>query len=42
MPAISWWKDNHSEFMNRELDWKQHVIEDKDNMEWLKIMDIKC
>jgi hypothetical protein len=42
MPALSWWKENHSEDVNRELDWKKHVLENKDNMEWLKIMDIKC
>jgi hypothetical protein len=42
MPALKWWKEHHSEDMNRKLDWTEHAFENADNMEWLKIMGIKC
>ena len=42
MPALRWWSDNHSEEINQTLDWKKHAFEYDENMEWLKIMGIKC
>jgi len=42
LPALEWWKENHSDDINRKLDWTEHVFENKDDMEWLEIMDIKC
>ena len=42
MPALKWWKEHHSEDMNRKLDWTEHAFENADNMEWLKVMGIKC
>ena len=41
-PSLLWWKENHSEDINRKLEWSEHSFENLDNMEWLEIMDIKC
>ena len=42
LPVLEWWKENHSDDINRKLDWTEHVFENKDDMQWLEIMDIKC
>ena len=42
LPALEWWKENHSDDINRKLDWTEHVFENKEDMQWLEIMDIKC
>tara|TARA_B100000767_G_C19489418_1_gene419589 strand:- start:369 stop:680 length:312 start_codon:yes stop_codon:yes gene_type:complete len=40
--ALKWWKENHNIDINRTLDWTQHVFEDEENEDLVKIMDIKC
>lgn len=40
-PGISWWKKNHTKEINKNLDWQEHIYENIDNIEWLKIMGIK-
>ena len=42
LPALVWWKENHSEDINKKLDWTVHAFETKDNIEWIQKMDIKC
>ena len=42
LPALVWWKENHSEDINKKLDWTIHAFETKDNIEWIQKMDIKC
>lgn len=42
LPALKWWQKNHTDDINKTLDWNQYIFANDDNMEWLKLMDIKC